>query len=359
MKIFWLRLIIFCGLWAVMIFQYSINQAASLIAFTLVLGIYFFVSIRKELFAIYMSLSAIIVLHGILMTSDFTYTVLLLLYLSIFSAYRQKGKYLYSYLFINLTLSLILVCLYSDRIVEMIIVCCFFYFLIVSTNRMALEKNEQHEIYDQVLGEYRKLKRMNLVADKNARLEERTKIARDIHDSVGHRLTALIMKLKVLSIRDEKMDYSELKQMAQDSLDETRQAVKALQGEEHEGLATVVHLIRKLEAESHILVQFTIKQGVLSVQTSNEKSVVLYRAIQEAMTNAMRHAQSREVQVTLGKSATGAILFEITNKIYDARSYEFGFGLKNMQERLNKVCGTLHVYQTEKKFVVMGTIPVE
>lgn len=62
-------------------------------------------------------------------------------------------------------------------------------------------------------------------------------------------------------------------------------------------------LIRKLEAESHILVQFTIKQGVLSVSLSNEKSVALYRIIQEALTNAMRHAQAREVKIILGKSA--------------------------------------------------------
>ena len=49
--------------------------------------------------------------------------------------------------------------------------------------------------------------------------------------------------------------------MAKESLEETRHAVKALQAEENEGIATIVHLIRKLEAESHVLVQFTLKQG--------------------------------------------------------------------------------------------------
>nr|WP_245251006.1 histidine kinase [Virgibacillus litoralis] len=199
---------------------------------------------------------------------------------------------------------------------------------------------------------------MNLAAERDARLEERTKIARDIHDSVGHRLTALIMKLEMLSIQNNSAEYSELKVMAQGSLDQTRHAVKALQREEHEGLATVVHLIRKLEAESHIQVQFTIKQGVLSVPLSNEKSVVLYRVIQEALTNAMRHAQSKEVHINLGRSATGAISFEVLNRIYDATPFEFGFGLSNMKDRVEEVNGTLYVYQTEGKFVVLGTIPV-
>ena len=39
---------------------------------------------------------------------------------------------------------------------------------------------------------------MNLNAESDARMQERTAIARDIHDSVGHRLTALIMKLEML-----------------------------------------------------------------------------------------------------------------------------------------------------------------
>ena len=69
--------------------------------------------------------------------------------------------------------------------------------------------------------------------------------------------------------------------MAKDSLEEIRRSVKAMQTEENEGIATVVHRIRKLESESHMFVQFTMKQGILSVPLTNEKSVVLYRVIQD------------------------------------------------------------------------------
>ncbi len=342
-----------------MIIGYSENQAISLIVAAVVLSLYFFISIRRELFPLYLALSVIIFTHGILMTDELTYTFLLLLFLSMVSAYRQKETYFKLYLLFNLALTLVISFIFTNRIIEMTVLCCFFYFLIIVHNRITLEKNDLNEMYEQVLGEYRKLKRMNLVARKEARLEERTKIARDIHDSVGHRLTALIMKLEMLAIQNDTSEYRGLKQMAQESLDETRQAVKALKSEEHEGLATVVHLIRKLEAESNIFVQFTVKQGILSVPLSNEKSVTLYRVIQEALTNAMRHAQSREVQIILGKSATGAVSFEIINKVHDTRPLEFGFGLSNMQERLEEVKGTLNVYQTEENFVVMGTIPAE
>ena len=174
-------------------------------------------------------------------------------------------------------------------------------FLSLKLNIMGNERAEQKEIYGELLAEYRKLKRMNAERERDARIQERTMIARDIHDSVGHRLTALLMKLEILSMQHKDSDYNDLKVMAKESLEEIRRSVKTLQSEENEGIATVVQLIRKLEAESHISVQFTMKQGILSEPLKNEKSVVLYRVIQEGLTNAMRHAGSREVQVTLRK----------------------------------------------------------
>ena len=88
---------------------------------------------------------------------------------------------------------------------------------------------------------------MNLNAEVNTTYKERNTIARDIHDSVGHRLTALIMKLEMLSIQNSNSDYDELKSMAKESLEEIRKSVKTMQTDENEGIATVVHLIRKLE----------------------------------------------------------------------------------------------------------------
>ena len=135
--------------------------------------------------------------------------------------------------------------------------------------------------------------------------------------------------------------------------------MKALQVHKNEGIATVVHLIRKLEAESHLLVQFTLMQGILSVPLSNEKSVALYRVIQESLTNAMRHSESREVQVTLGRSATGDISFMISNTVHQPTAFHYGFGLSNMKKRVEELKGKLSAYQTEKQFIVEGVIPGE
>src|SRR5690625_731904 len=144
--------------------------------------------------------------------------------------------------------------------------------------------------------------------------------------------------------------------MTKESFEDTRSAVKALQIEESEGIATVVHLIRKLEAESHLLIQFTLKQGVLSVPMTNEMSVVLYRVIQEALTNIMRHGETRHAHITLEKSATDDLLFEVRNPVHNRTPFKMGFGLKNMQARVEAIDGKLVIKQIDHECVVSGKI---
>ncbi|AXI08639.1 sensor histidine kinase [Oceanobacillus sp. 143] len=359
MKLFWCRFTIFSILWIFVLIMDSKQVAVSIILFALSMGIYFLLSIHKFLLILYLSLVSILFVHGILNTNDAMLSVIVILYILIDASFRLKEKQLVRYSVVTMVLAFILLFIRDEVSLERLIMIGCLDFLIITISRMTEERREQAEIYEQLRGEYRNLKRMNLTTENNARLEERTKIARDIHDSVGHRLTALIMKLEILTIQDTHNSYSELKEMAKESLEETRQAVKALQTEENEGIATIVHLIRKLEAESHILVQFTMKQGVLSVPMSNDKSVALYRVIQESLTNAMRHAGSREIQVILGKTATGDISFEITNTVFDPIPFTYGFGLTNMKQRIDGVKGTLTIYQTVNEFVVAGSIPSE
>lgn len=359
MYTFWVRLTIFSMFWVLLIIFQSDHKPWSMISFAVAAGFYFFSSLQKGRLLLYLMMSIVIVLHGVLLANAPLVTVLLLLYMTAEAAFRLRRNKLLVYGLVNSGLSIWLMYVISDKILGILLISLFLYLLVAVINQLVEEQKEQREIYVQLLEEYRQLKRMNLAAEKDARLEERTKIARDIHDSVGHRLTALMMKLEMLSIEHGENGYEELKEMASDSLEETREAVKALQLEETEGLATVIHLIRRLEAESHMSVQFTMKQGVLSLATSNQHSVTLYRVIQEALTNAMRHAQSREVFIMLGQSATGDIEFEIMNVIFKPVPFQYGFGLTNMKNRLQETGGTLHVYQTEEHFIVRGTLPIE
>ncbi|MED3824294.1 histidine kinase [Priestia flexa] len=221
------------------------------------------------------------------------------------------------------------------------------------------EKQQKQLLYDELRGEYRSLKRMSLEADKAARNEERTRIARDIHDSVGHKLTALLLNIQVLKMSQEleNVQLDQLKRLAEESLAETRHAVKELDKSTLQGVASIVHLIKKLESESHMNVSFTVKQRVLSLTLSNTQSVALYRAIQEGFTNAMRHGSSRELAITLMLSPVGDLSFQIKNSIApDAPPFQEGFGLKALKQRIESIRGQVSYLQTPEHFSIEGII---
>ncbi len=151
-----------------------------------------------------------------------------------------------------------------------------------------------------LLSEYRKMKRLIVLSEQAARQEERVLIGRDIHDSVGHKLTALLMQLEVFRMgTDDKsaIRVQALKELAKESLEETRNAVKALKHHEAGGLSAILDLIRKLEAESFFRVNFSVKLGALSAPLNTKQSIAVYRAVQECLTNIIRHSRVREADI--------------------------------------------------------------
>lgn len=355
MIVFWLRAVVFSLLWIYEIVVNSTFIPLSLLIFAGALGFYFLLSLPHHLLWIYNGLLILLVVQGLFFSMETAMVAFILFYVLIDASFRLNKRELVI-LLAEATLFFLVLQLPDDVTLQILIFAVFIGFSSYKLNDLIQDRREQQEIYEELLGEYRTLKRLHITAENNARFEERTRISRDIHDSVGHRLTALIMKLEMLRMQEKNPAFDELLVMAKESLEDTRSAVKALQIEESEGIATVVHLIRKLEAESHLLVQFTLKQGVLSVPITNKMSVVLYRVIQEALTNIMRHGDTRDAYITLSKTATDDILFEISNPIRKRKECTMGFGLKNMQERVEEVNGTLRVYQTEDRFVVSGKL---
>lgn len=212
-----------------------------------------------------------------------------------------------------------------------------------------------------LLSEYRKMKRRLLTNEQAARQEERTQIARDIHDSVGHKLTALLMQLEVSRLQAEgetARQLEELKSLAKESLEETRSAVKTLKHDEPGGVTAIISLIRKLEAENFLRIQFAVKHGALSAPLSNDQMVIVYRAVQEALTNIMRHSGAREADIAFEAPAGKVFRFVITNKAASTISFHEGFGLSSMRERIEQIGGEFRAGPENGLFVVSGSLPL-
>lgn len=224
------------------------------------------------------------------------------------------------------------------------------------------DRNSDLEVrYDVLLSEYRGVKRRKASEEEITRQEERMLIAHEIHDSVGHKLTALLMQLEAYRIQapeQEKEQVQSLKQLASESLEETRRAVKSLKTSEPGGVAGILRLIRKLEMESFMRIHFTVKHGAFSAPLTGEQSFAIYRSVQEALTNIVKHSRAREAQITFEAPGGRVFRFEIANPIHSQTGYNEGFGLTAMRERLEKFGGELDVFQTEEQFIVRGSLEI-
>lgn len=223
------------------------------------------------------------------------------------------------------------------------------------------ELEETSAVKDALLSEYRRLKRTGAAGEEIARQQERTKIARDMHDSVGHRLTNLLMQLEVFRLQSDgetAARFEALKQYAQESLNETRKAVKALHREETEGLGAIMELIRRQEAENFVRVKFSLGEGVLSVPLTARQSAAIYRAVQEALTNAMRYGTSRQVEIEFEAPGRRVFRFHVSNPWNAKPEFREGFGLSSMRERLEALGGRLHIAAGHSRFIVEGTLPL-
>lgn len=371
MSIFWFSLFYLITVWGLATYTKIGTvefDSITLLLSTVFFSLYFCLSLVKERQHIFH-----FILTGLLIIVFFTfssatfngYIFLIVLILAVHVINHLNGWQLYLQLFIQYTLVISPYVIAGDHqlfsyftLLMLLIGFLFFYWR--RTNRAQILLSDE---YDQLQHNYRKLKRQVVINEKNVRQEERNQIARELHDSVGHRLTALLMQLEVARMQtsdspvQEKFD--QLKSLAQVSLDETREAVNALKSEETTGLTAVIQLIRKLESESHLRVSFQIQSGTLSFPLSNQQSVTIYRSVQEALTNMMRHSKQRQADVNFSIVGERFFRFQISHALNQKVEIEEGFGIKAMRERLEDLGGTLKINQVEGTFRLIGTFPAE
>jgi two-component system, NarL family, sensor histidine kinase FusK len=251
----------------------------------------------------------------------------------------------------------------SSLTVPQLIWCALFYLLLITAllyhQVIQIREKEARLSNEALLEEYRHMKRQLLVEEQQARQDERMLIGHEIHDSVGHKLTALLFQFEAFRLtaaEKDKETVEKLKELAEQSLEETRQAVRSFKQREGSGLQGVIRLIRKLEMESFMKIHFSVKHGAFAAPLTGEQSFAIYRAVQEALTNIMKHSSTREAQVIFESPGGSIFRFEVMNAATYNPYFQEGYGLKAMRERLEKVGGSLEVAYEAQRFLVRGTI---
>jgi signal transduction histidine kinase len=186
------------------------------------------------------------------------------------------------------------------------------------------------------------------VADLAA-TRERNRLARDIHDTLGHYLTVINVQLeKAQAFRKKKPEeadraVSDARRMAGEALQDVRRSVGALRQTEElfAFWPSVNALIEQFRSEQY---QLTLHVEGHEEGFSKQRLLTLYRVIQEGLTNIRKHAQARNVQLDLwfGEQEASLSLYD-DGRGFDLAMQHDGYGLQGIQERLEVIGGTLTI----------------
>ncbi|SRR5579883_2467334 len=198
-----------------------------------------------------------------------------------------------------------------------------------------------------------KLRQYALRIENQATLEERNRIAREIHDSLGHSLTALNLQLETSlklwnSNPSKALSFLEkAKELGSKALQDVRHSVSAMRYNSLYG-QSLEHLISGLTENVYRATGVTpICHINLSHTLPIEISTAIFRIIQESFTNICKYAKPTEVKLELTITATGLCLIIQDNGVgFDLTQSTNGFGLQSMRDRTLALGGNFNIYST-------------
>jgi signal transduction histidine kinase len=191
-------------------------------------------------------------------------------------------------------------------------------------------------------------------ARQMAIMEERARLSRELHDSVTQSLYSLTLLAEGWQrlAKDGRMEItaeplSELGEIAQQALKEMRLLVYELRPPalEKEGLLGALHQrLNSVEMRAGVEARLIV-QDIIDLPAALEEG--LYRIVQEALNNSLKHASATMVNVRLALENEEVVLEVSDNGTGfdpDAQNSQGGIGLASMRERANQLGGTLNIY---------------
>ena len=216
-------------------------------------------------------------------------------------------------------------------------------------------RQESQRLLDELQTAHRQLQEYAAQVEELAVAEERNRLSREMHDTIGHRLTVSAVQLEgaqrlIPRDPDRAADIvGTVREQVREALSELRSAVATLR----EPLETDLPIKTALQRLSASFDQATGLTVNLDLPTelpalSNAQRLALYRAAQEALTNVQRHAQAQQVWVQLEADQDCVVLTVSDDGLgFPEETKEAAFGLHGMRERAAHLDGELHLENSE------------
>lgn len=240
---------------------------------------------------------------------------------------------------------------------------------VVIFSRIALRERTGREQIEQLALELREANhKLSLYAAKVeelATIQERNRLAREIHDTLGHYLTVINVQLGAAAAVMEKnpekarQALQKAQKLTQEGLIDVRQSVAALRAHPAD-LKPLPELLQELLTE----IQNSGVQAELHIQgearpVSPQVQHTLYRAVQEGLTNVRKYAQASQVQVWLTYQTDEKVQLVVQDNGRGAENISGGFGLLGLRERVQLIGGQVEIQTAPQQGLTLTvTLPI-
>ncbi len=172
--------------------------------------------------------------------------------------------------------------------------------------------------------------------------QERLRISRDLHDVIGHQLTALSLNLEVAKHKvpeEFKPLLDDNLQLAKTLLADVRHVVKEMRDEEQFDLSVNLNNLVSQLPDCQLIIQ-----SPLNINSLRLKQQLMF-CLQEGISNALRHGKATKL-ILANKEVEGSLVIELIDNgvsFKTSKPFDFGSGLKGMEERLTDFNGTVQL----------------
>ena len=232
-------------------------------------------------------------------------------------------------------------------------------------------RKESQRLLEELREAHEQLHEYAVKAEQLAVSEERNRLSREMHDTIGHRLTVASVQLEgVERLIAHEPDRAAamtgvVREQVREALGELRRTVATLREPLEADLplaASIRNLAEAFEAATDLRVHLMIPDSLPELSAAHR--MVFYRTAQEALTNVQKHARAGQVWLQLVRAGDLITLRVSDDGIGPAEVLEeSGFGLRGMQERAGQFGGTLRIEPrrgggTELALTLPGIIPI-
>ena len=199
----------------------------------------------------------------------------------------------------------------------------------------------QNDVRDELRRVNSELRATEALLAENTRIAERVRIARELHDLVGHHLTALTLNLEVVThLVDGKVleHVQQAHSLARLLLADVREVVSDMRQDDKVNLADALNTLVEGVPKPRIHLDLPAE----AVMTEPQRAQVLLRCVQEMITNSVRHARAGNLWIRLSITTDGLAMSARDDGV-GADNVAAGNGLLGMAERLKQLGGKLEI----------------